>query len=427
MKVKFIKKQIFLLSILLICVCIQSREIVLGDDQIKMKAEDMEDISESSFNVEKYGARCDGVSDDSAAWNKAIEKIRNHTVRDGLPSPVKVVGCTNRRSLVRSTINMTALRPPKFRASGVTIDMNGTCIIGETNGKPVIDALGSREIYFDHLCVWGSSNNPPSIGIQIGRYDYNSNADMFYFNRPIIRGSFKFAALYDFASETNTFVDPYIENDISNGSGYAVVLDGYNHFSAHSDFIKVTSQSDQGYSFNENVFINGWFGGGQNNIPVWIGKASRHRFIGSYFVTGTNVGLILFNENGSTSDQLYLDVHFESTGIPNAIMVSGQNSKPVFRGFTYIDNRPECAGSVISIDKNIDSATIVDGTIKISSFDGVGGKKIFSQPKKWTYSGFVYAPSIDNWDAIKKFTGTICLFDECIQKSSNMGWELDKN
>jgi len=115
-----------------------------------------------------------------------------------------------------------------------------------------------------------------------------------FFDSPAIYGKFTFAAFYNFASETNTFISPFFSNLQDVGTSYALVLDGDNHFSARSAFVAQALRVDRPQSFSENVFVGGRFLVGSSGIPIWIGNASRHRFITSYAATAGRYGAVLY-------------------------------------------------------------------------------------------------------------------------------------
>ena len=182
------------------------------------------------INVKDCGAAGDGVTNDSAAIQTCINLAASSVNVSGSPLSVRLVFPEGQYRIT------TALSFTAFTSFGnpqpwaFTVDMEGACLIGQTSGTPVIDALGSRMIYWHKLCIYGSATNTPNIGMQIGRYNETySSADYHYFNDPVVLGSFTFTAFYNFASEVNTYVDGVFSNSYATGTPYAYVADGANH------------------------------------------------------------------------------------------------------------------------------------------------------------------------------------------------------
>jgi hypothetical protein len=181
------------------------------------------------FDIRTYGAACDGVTDDHAAWQSAITAIEALTPPTGALAPISATlkGCQSGKSLVTTSLNFTGLTSfGTPTALDVTVDMTGSCLVGQTSGTPVIDALGARYISWEHLCIYGSGTNTPNIGLQIGRANGAHSADVHHFNRPVIEGNFTFTALYNEGSEDNLFIDPVIWNGSAPGTVTGVAITG---------------------------------------------------------------------------------------------------------------------------------------------------------------------------------------------------------
>jgi hypothetical protein len=186
------------------------------------------------INIRNYGAKCDGVTDDSAAWQAAINAAQAVPNVSGTPLSVVLSAGGTGQSVVLSTLNMTNFVTPV--ATVVTVDCSGCCILGQTNGKPVIDAMGAKNIRWVHLSIKGMPTLTPSVGIQIGRMGFVGGssfapASQFYFDHPTIEGFFTFTPFYNRASEVTSFIFPRFTNDqISATSTYGMVNDGYGYW-----------------------------------------------------------------------------------------------------------------------------------------------------------------------------------------------------
>lgn len=296
------------------------------------------------INVIDYGALCNWNgstgTDDSVAINNAIAAIRTYfsSIPAGAFPSSLLVFPAQQNCLVKSPLNFTG-----FAHSGFTVDGNGAVIVGQTNGLPVIDAMGSRWIHFENLKIGGSTTLEPSIGLQVGRITNAINADIFNFDNLTVTGSFTFAAVYNLASETDVFNSPYITNNdvgafytgaisgttlttsavtgaiaigqrvigagvsmgtfITAGSGsswtvnisqtvsneamtaptMALVQDGYNYWGAYSPNASETIAPGTAQSFIGDVFTGGSYISSSGYPPVWLARTSGHSFTGSYF------------------------------------------------------------------------------------------------------------------------------------------------
>lgn len=128
-------------------------------------------ISVAVFDASAYGAKCDGVTDDSAAFNAALSAIRSakypgswranwaNGITAKLVMSYSAAGC-----LIKETLNATLIR-----GGGVVWDANGAVLVCETNGTPCIDASGTENVQFSGLNIYGSATRTPNIGLALGR------------------------------------------------------------------------------------------------------------------------------------------------------------------------------------------------------------------------------------------------------------------
>ncbi len=365
------------------------------------------------FDVRAYGAKCDGTTDDHAAWQSAINAAAALTPVSTTPLSAKIFGCGSGQSVITTTLNFTAFNGSPY-AGALTVDMSGTCLIGKTAGTPVIDALGSRYIQWDHLCITGSATSTPNIGIQIGRTGNNISADLHYFNRPVVVGNYTFASVYNLASETVTFDDAYWENKQSTGTPYVYVADGYNHFNATSAFVTVTTPTETAQSFNEDTFIGGSFWGVNGAADMWLGNVTRHRFIGIYgATTAANAIVLYYASGGGAITSLLMDGHFETNAITDDFLITGTQATPVIYGLTFTDHLVNATNSVFKLGGSATSATMQNADIQIPQFVSGNSVKLFDSASAWTAAGRIQLPAAANWTPPASFAGTVCLTTVC--------------
>ena len=352
-------------------------------------------------NVKDFGAKGDGVTDDTAALNGAMAYVRTHrTVGNGQPgitgqAYTAEVIIPEGRYKVTSSLNWTNLV-----SLTVEIDCQGCIIDGQTNGTPVIDALGSRWLRVNGLTIWGSDTAVPSIGLQIGRTT-GMSADDHHFKDLTLSGSFSFAALYDFAAETTTFDHLLVWNHSPSASAFGIVLDGINHWHATSAFAPVTAAVDRPQSFNEALFINPSIvttdGAG---TPIWMANTSRAWFVTGYAAnTRTGCGTVLYATGAWPITQLTMDVHYENRALQDVFCIDGPagTRQASIRGLHYADNYPEAANSLFKASANVAGVTMRDVEIRIDNFYAASAK-VFDDPALWTVTGRYAEISGNHWN-----------------------------
>ena len=372
-------------------------------------ARSAQDRAAEVVNVKDFGAKGDGVTDDTAAMNAAMAYVRAHPLGGGSPAVSPQAYCVKvvippGQYLVTGTLNWTLLY-----SLTVYIEAAGANIVGRTSGKPIIDALGSRWLHVHGLTLLGDATNPPNIGLQIGRYS-SLSADLHHFDCLTISGVFTFCALYNFASETTTFVHLNLWNSVTTPTGnYVLVMDGINHFNIQSQFVTVTAPVDSMASFNENLFVNASImtqsGGGP---PVWMANTGRCRFQSSY-IANTSPGycVVIYASSTVPTIQLDMDAHFESNTMTDIFYIDGPSgtAQASIRGLRYQDFLPEATNSLFKVNAaNIGSVALLDADIRIDYFLN-SGCKVFDNPALWHVSGRYSEVSGAHWIAPAAFQG----------------------
>jgi hypothetical protein len=354
-------------------------------------------------DVRAFGARGDGVNDDTAAINAAIQSLRDGQVRIGgfdvAPRLVFPAGIY----LVAGTIDLTRLWD-----INLVIDGNGSVLLGRCAGLPVIDALGSRWLTLRDLTIIGAKDGPPCVGVQVGLATKDRVADDHRFENVKILGHFSLACLLNVAAETTAFDHVLLWNDAPRPDSYCLIQDGLNHFAASSAFaVEARMATDKDDSFNENLFINCDFRHGGGGVPVWLGDTARHSFIRCY-AAGTGAAAFVLYCGPNSHSMLDIDCHCEAAGLRSVFLVSGASATPVIRGFSYRDHEPFAAQSVFHCDAHIVRVAVQNARIEAGWFFDRSAR-VFDDPRRWTVSGSYYSPDAVSWNGAGCFTGVVML------------------
>ena len=356
-------------------------------------------------DITKFGARCDGKTDDSPAINATFDYVRTQISATSAAQPllkfqpIKIVFPAG-VCLVLSTLNWTGLQ-----SASLDIDATGTTIYGKMNGRPIIDALGSKFISLRGLTIQGDGAAIPSIGIQIGRINttaLDGGGSGMHFTNVGIFGYFSLAGLYNLNGEVDQFDHIWITNYIDSPQAFALIEDGINHFGVTSAFVNESQPADSPQSFEQNLFIEASINCTACFAPIWMANASKHHYIDSYISNiygGGGVAVILYGSSGTGFAMLDMDLHVESgQGMLNDIfLVGGTNPAPSFVGFHYRTDGTTAVRSVFKLDSSIKSATLLGSHIEIGAFPEHTAV-VFNEPAKWKFSGLAYAPAGPYWN-----------------------------
>ena len=354
----------------------------------------------SIINVKEFGARGDANADDGPAIQAAIESVRAGHKRLGAYD----LGCRLVFDpgvyAVDSTIDLTGLQ-----RINTVIDGGGAAILGRCQGKPVIDALGSRWLTVRDLTVLGDPKFIPTIGIQLGRLSAGAVADDHRFEDVKILGSFTLCCLYNRAAETTGFDHVFLWND--RPDSYCLIQDGVNHFGINSAFSNAIMEPETALSFNENEFINCDFRHGGGGTPIWLGDTARHAFIRCYSATEGGPSFVIYC--GSNSHlMLDIDCHCETVKLKDVFFFTGPASHLTVRGFSFRDHYTFPSRSVFNCDSHVAKVEIQNGVIDIASFYSIDCK-LFSHPERWSVKGSYYSADNGTWNGADSFTGMVSL------------------
>lgn len=356
----------------------------------------LDDKLQDYVSVKDFGAKGDGVTDDTPAFNLFFAYIRDranfgqitppNTVEDGAIAGYIPAG----RYLCNSSINAV-----NIRGMGVTIHADGATIHSKATGKAALDLIGSRWITIKGLKITGDQTQTPRTGFQYGRRivaGYSS--DNFQFHRCKTDGYFSLTAVYNLASETDDHLHPEYYNSATNG--YCVIIDGNNYHGATSDYTDQLLVGIQAMSNIQHTFINADIRQRGSGDTIWLGSCSQTKFINSYVVTQDSVGVVL-SDDGRGFNDLVLDLHFETTGIQHCVKVEKQPTMAGvwchLRRFTFLDHAPFAADSIFLVDAGLDRVIMHDADVSIARAGVIPTNKLSASQAKIYILGNLYGAS----------------------------------
>jgi hypothetical protein len=373
-----------------------------------------------NVDISQFGARCDNLTDDSAAINQAIAFLRMLPAAGRNQLAPHLTGRGTARCVIKSTLNLTNLT---FRSTIVELPQ----IECQTTGKPCIDGLGSRNVRWVNVDIYGDCGaSKPLVGIQVGRAAPTQQASSHYFDFPVIYGCFTRGNLYQFGTESTTIFGADLMNFVGQP---ALIQDGANHFKVTSDFVTETAPVDTCTSFNGVLVINSQFGTRSDfatgpNIPIWKSCYGGHRFVTSYACSACSLvgtpsyGMMIYMVNDGSpplaSWMLDADIHMEPNNLISSILVAGNVANPTLLGLRYTDYFLFSTRSILAADSigrfgtPITSITVRDLYIEVSKTVANTVIPIFDTPALWTVYGNLHIPFVDMFSQPKSYSGNIC-------------------
>jgi hypothetical protein len=156
-------------------------------------------------NVRSYGAKGDGVTDDTAAIQAAIAAGSDIYFPPGSYRVSSIDGSGGKLSLKR------------LRGQGPLTQLHG-----KTAGVPVLDLAGSHRVSLDNFWIVGDATNVPSVGILAYRTQDNVSHGNHDIRSVEVKGDFSLASVITVSSEEITYSRCFLENSYPGAAALSI-------------------------------------------------------------------------------------------------------------------------------------------------------------------------------------------------------------
>ena len=399
-------------------------------------------------SVKDFGAVGDGVADDTAAIQAAIDYCKSLKEQTYYSAAVTPSTASYHFSFafklifppgtyrITSSLNLTNIQ---YAHSWWYVEARGAVFMLECAGKAAFDFLKSRK------CWWcggmfisngdsaSTKANLVRTAIQIGRDITGNPSDSHRFSSIEVKGYYSWACIYNYASEDAYFDNITLKNDYDDQTTYCLIQDGSNQWGVTSDHITVAAQYTAA-SFLRNTFIRFDARKTKQGSAVWINsRALHHQFISSYLVAEQNSAVVLYASRNAAGDvtktfkNLEFDLHIETdgedtdpvTGLDYAFYLDAHKSTDlILEGFKYADNSTHAQLSIFKRSANVTTVNFRDASLAVDVNRDVG-QTLFDAPGQYTYTGKLqnYSTTLDL--DFCKFYGDYYCFDPTLLQSDS--------
>lgn len=256
---------------------------------------------EVSINVRGFGAKGDGVTDDSAAFAAMIAQLKSVGGAGYIPAGDYLVSGVDLSDDVGDFSKSITLYGDGRWASN---------IIGTTNGGIVVDMTGRNYAALKHLSIRNAAGVVPQTGLLLARSEDSGNCNNNLFTEVNVLGNFSVASAISLAAESTKWANCRFENQ--------------NSTSKRCFYTSTGNNDDLGLTYSASTLIqsvntdNRMFGcefymvqDGGGEIVVFDHSATYALF-GCTVVIGTRTGtnkLVVFKDSSDTVFTGMVELH----------------------------------------------------------------------------------------------------------------------
>lgn len=263
-----------------------------------------------TVSVKDFGAKGDGVTDDTAAINNAIASVATYGGVVHLPA-----GQYKTTSTITLTSGVSLVGDGQIKGSSASRE-GVTSILGVHTGVAILSLKGAVGCTVSSLSLEAGSGAIPQTGLMLGRSSAAS-AGYHKIEKVAVYGYFSKAAIYSIASEDNLWLD--INVNIFGGGAKYCLYTGISD--ALSTGAGLTASSNLDNTFYRPFFINGSTDADAACIFIQAAQAvGSWSFLGGYLTA--YAGAYVQIDNG-TIDALDALGPFTFVGMSGEILSSG--------------------------------------------------------------------------------------------------------
>jgi hypothetical protein len=249
------------------------------------------------FNVKRYGATGDGVTNDAPAIQAAIDVAKERGGEVLLPEPAVTY-------LVTSALDCTytgSANKPGFTIRGQNIGLDASRLITAKHTGHVFDCAGSPYIVFENIVVGTDDTTYPSTCFFLAR-NSDENSQVHRFNNVRVIGKFSNAILYNYGSEDNVVSGVFFHNTLVTAAATAVcIYTANNILSLSSSFITIATgaQSCIDHQIFGGQFVNS---NTHNTSDIFVFDQIRSLKCFAPWVAGAGRAVVMVNTTNAASD-----------------------------------------------------------------------------------------------------------------------------
>lgn len=277
------------------------------------------------INVKWFGAVGDGTTNDSPAFQRALDQRLNYAGRNyGLT--IFVPSATYR---LNTALDMCL----RFDINLVGESSAGTILDFHCTGKACIQIVGSQRITIQNLRVYGDLTDTPMVGILTARAVADLNSSLITFEHVSVWGDFTSACWLNIGSESNSWrhCDTWMTTTNCN---YGIAFDYRNEIGVTCDF---TTMSVATYDTWKPIIERSYIicgGSATNFIPFYIraggGPTVRDTYVIAYgqpnfYLKGGGTLDLLNTASEGATYTVYVthDTTYEVPGATSTIVMDG--------------------------------------------------------------------------------------------------------